>query len=141
MVKNARILNKLARGKEADPMTVLQRKFKLARNAKKIKIYFNLLINLLRRPRTYRTRNLYSFKIQKLFDNPYIRIERLNYLENVTGIISAPEIYLSSQLAAQLENLRPVRIDLQGFDALITTCPLNLSVLTISQYSSKLFTT
>ena len=70
--------------------------------------------------------DLKSFQIKDLYDNPYIRVERLDYLESVTGIISAPDIFMASQLAAQLPSLRPVRIDLHGFDALITTCPLNI---------------
>ena len=55
-----------------------------------------------------------------------MRIERLDYLQHVTGIVSAPDIFLATQLAAQLPKLRPVRIDLREFDALITTCPLNI---------------
>lgn len=126
MIHNARILNSLALGRRERPTTLLQRKFKLARKAKNLSTYFQLLINILRRPRTYRLRDLNSFQLQDLYDNPYVRIERLDYLENVTGIVSAPDIFLATQLAAQLPNLRPVRIDLRGFDALITTCPLNI---------------
>ena len=33
---------------------------------------------------------------------------------------------MGSRAAARLPNQRPVRIDLRGFDALITTCPLNI---------------
>ena len=127
MIHNARILNSLALGRRERPTTALQRKFKLARKAKNLSAYLRLLINILRRPRTYKTRDLNSFSLQDLYDNPYVRIERLDYLECVTGIVSAPDIFLATQLAAQLPNLRPVRIDLRGFDALITTCPLNIS--------------
>ena len=127
MIHNARILNSLALGRRERPTTILQRKFALARKAKAWGNNFRFLINLLIRPRAYRTRDLYSFRIRELYDNPYLRIERLDYLECVTGIVSAPELYLSSQLAAGLKTQRPVRIDLLGFDALITTCPLNIS--------------
>ena len=127
MIHNARILNSLALGRRERPTTVLQRKFKLARKAKRWGNYLHLVGNLLRRPRKYRTRDLNRFQLQELYDNPYVRIERLDYLECVTGIISAPDIFLATQLAAQLPSLRPVRIDLSGFDALITTCPLNIS--------------
>jgi len=127
MIHNARILNSLALGRRERPKTILQRKFSLARKAEALVNYLRFLIKLLIRPRTYRTRNLYSFRIQDLYDNPYLRVERLDYLEDVTGIVSAPELYLSSQLAADLKTQLPVRIDLQGFDALITTCPLNIS--------------
>ncbi|QNJ18461.1 putative alpha-glycosyltransferase/ family 4 [Synechococcus sp. A18-25c] len=127
MIHNARILNSLALGRRERPTTVLERKFKLARKAKRWGNYLRLIGNLLRRPRQYKAKELNSFRLQELYDNPYVRIERLDYLECVTGIVSAPELYLSTQLAAQLPKLRPVRIDLRGFDTLITTCPLNIS--------------
>ena len=126
MIHNARILNSLALGRRERPTTVLQRKFKLARKVKQWGNYLWLIVNLLRRPRKYRARDLNGFQLQELYDNPYVRIERLDYLESVTGIVSAPELYLATQLAAQLPNLRPVCIDLRGFDALVTTCPLNI---------------
>ena len=126
MIHNARILNSLALGRRERPATALQRKFKVARKARSLRAYFRLLINILRRPRTYKLRDLNSFQLKDLYDNPYVRIERLDYLQHVTGIVSAPDIFLATQLAAQLPKLRPVRIDLREFDALITTCPLNI---------------
>ena len=134
MIHNARILNSLALGRRERPTTALQRKFKLARKAKNIGTYLRLLINILRRPRVYKLRDLNSFQLQDLYDNPYVRIERLDYLEHVTGIVSAPDIFLASQLASQLSNLRPVCIDLREFDALITTCPLNIKPHNISTF-------
>ena len=134
MIHNARILNSLALGRRERPTTALQRKFKLARKAKNIGTYLRLLINILRRPRIYKLRDLNSFQLQDLYDNPYVRIERLDYLEHVTGIVSAPDIFLASQLASQLSNLRPVCIDLREFDALITTCPLNINPYNISTF-------
>ena len=68
--------------------------------------------------------DLKSFQIKDLYDNPYIRVERLDYLESITGIVSALDSGVSTCCAAS--SLRPVRIDLHGFDALITTCPLNI---------------
>ena len=127
MIHNARILNSLALGRRERSTSILERKFALARKANKWKNYLRYLVNLIIRPRVYQTRNLYSFRINELYDNPYLRVERLDYLECVTGILSAPELYLSSQLAADLKTQQPVRIDLRGFDALITTCPLNIS--------------
>ena len=134
MIHNARILNSLALGRRERPTTALQRKFKLARKAKNIGTYLRLFINILRRPRVYKLRDLNSFQLQDLYDNPYVRIERLDYLEYVTGIVSAPDIFLASQLASQLPNLRPVCIDLREFDALITTCPLNIKPHNISTF-------
>ena len=127
MIQNARILSSLAQGRLNQPLNALQRKFRLARKTKDFRTFLRLLINILRRPRRYKSRDLNHFHLKELYDNPYVRVERLNYLENVTGIVSAPEIYFASQIAAELPNQRPVRIDLNGFDALITTCPLNIS--------------
>ena len=126
MIRNARILNSLALGRRERPTTALQRKFKLARKIRNLGTYIRLLTHILRRPRTYKLRDLNSFQLGDLYDNPYVRIERLDYLEHVTGIVSAPDIFLATQLAAQLPDLRPVHIDLREFDALITTCPLNI---------------
>ncbi|WP_115131517.1 glycosyltransferase [Synechococcus sp. N26] len=127
MIQNARILSSLAQGRLDQPLNIWQRKFRLARKTKNFGAYFRLLINIVRRPRSYKSRDLNHFHLKELYDNPYVRVERLSYLENVAGIVSAPEIYLASQLAAELATQRPVRIDLSGFDALITTCPLNIS--------------
>ena len=126
LIRNARILDSLAQGQRDLITNPLQRKFKLALKAIKVKPYLRLLINVLRRPRTYKSNELKKLRVKDLYDNPYIRIERLDYLQYVNGIVSAPELYMASQLAAHLPSQRPVRIDLHGFDTLITTCPLNI---------------
>ena len=125
MIHNARILNSLALGRRERPTTILQRKFALAARPKRGNTPLSYQF-------TNQTQGIphsgsHSFRIQELYDNPYLRIERSDYLECITGIVSAPELYLSSQLAAGLKTQRPVRIDLRGFDTLITTCPLNIS--------------
>ena len=112
MIHNARILNNLAQGRRDPPINSLQTQFRLARKARKLGPYFRFLVNILRRPRRYKSRELNSFELKELYDNPYIRVERLSYLECVTGIVSAPELF-ASQLAAELPNLRPVTIDLE----------------------------
>ena len=138
MIRNARILNDLAQGRRDPPISALQRKFRLARKAKKLAPYFRYFLNILRRPRKYKLRDLNSFSLEELYDNPYIRVERLSYLECVTGIVSAPEVFLASQLAAELPTPRPVHIDLSGFDALVTTCPLNISPQNVSIFAQTI---
>ena len=127
LIRIARILNSLAQGQRDLTTSPIQRKFKPLLKALKLKPYLRFLINILRRPRNYKSFELKKFQLEELYDNPYVRVERLDYLKCVTGVISAPELYMASQLAAHLSVQRPVRIDLQGFDALITTCPLNIS--------------
>ena len=124
MIHNARILNSLALGRRERSTTALQRKFKLARKLSNLSRYIQLIINILRRPRMQAS-NLNSFKFETF-------TTILTY-ESSTGLPRARDRYrerarhfLATQLAAQRPNLRPVRIDLRGFDALITTCPINI---------------
>ena len=116
LIRIARILNSLAQGQRDLTTSPIQRKFKPLLKALKLKPYLRFLINILRRPRNYKSFELKKFQLEELYDNPYVRIERLDYLKCVTGVISAPELYMASQLAAHLSVQRPVRIDLQGFD-------------------------
>ena len=47
-------------------------------------------------------------------------------MHDLEGIVSAPGIFFASQSAAMLSKQKPVTVDLHGFDALLTTCPLNI---------------
>ena len=93
MIYNARILNNLVKGRIDIPLNAIERKFILARKTKKLISYFRLILNILRRPRNYKASELKSFHLKDLYDNPYVRIERLDYLEHVTGIVSAPDLF------------------------------------------------
>ena len=136
IIHKGRILNSFANGER--PTSVLERKFRLAGHAKQLTNKFighlRLFIKLMRKPKTYKTTDISSFVIDDLYDDPNLRIQRLDYMKNVTGIVSAPEIFLSSKLAAKLPRLQSVRIDLDGFDALITTCPINIQPLNLPRF-------
>ena len=136
IIHKGRILNSFANGER--PTSVLERKFRLAGHAKRLTNKFighlRLFIKLMRKPKTYKTTDISSFVIDDLYDDPNLRIQRLDYMKNVTGIVSAPEIFLSSKLAAKLPRLQSVRIDLDGFDALITTCPINIQPLNLPRF-------
>ena len=80
---------------------------------------------------SFRLKELRSFRLSELSDNPNLRINRLDYLQDVEGIVSLDDVYEASQLSALKKQLKPVSIDLQGFDAFITCCPLNLKPLNI----------
>ena len=75
---------------------------------------------------SFHSRELKSFRLSELSDNPNLRISRLDYLQNVEGIVSLDDVYEVSQLAALRKQRKPVILDLDGFDAFITCCPLNL---------------
>ena len=126
MIRSARILSDLAHGQRGRQPTLWERRLELARQAKRWKDRFNVANKLIRRPRRYRPRHLHQFRLDALYDSPYPRVERLSYLQDVTGIVSAPELYSATQLAARLKRQKPVEVDFRGFDALLTTCPLNI---------------
>ena len=75
---------------------------------------------------SFKQKELKSFRLSELSDNPNLRINRLDYLQDVEGIVSLDDVYEASQLAAFRMHRKPVNIDLKGFDAFITCCPLNL---------------
>ena len=75
---------------------------------------------------SFRYKEMKSFHLSTLSDNPNLRINRLDYLQDVDGIVSLDDVYEASQVAALRRQRKPVSIDLQGFDAFITCCPLNL---------------
>jgi glycosyltransferase involved in cell wall biosynthesis len=66
-----------------------------------------------------------TIHIQSQIDNPYLRHERLGYLENINGLLWARRIFFFSMWKSKQKE-GPISIDLQGFDALFTTCPLNI---------------
>lgn len=126
MIRQARVLNDLANGSRERKQSFLENKLSLARQFQRWREYCILINQFIRRPRVYRARDLQHFRLSGLFDSPYPRVERLDYLDHIKGIVSAPDLYRSSQLAARMSAQRSVEIDLCGFDAFITTCPLNI---------------
>ena len=66
-------------------------------------------------------------ELASLFDSPYSRVERLLYLEDLTGILCARNVFVNSFRAALGKNSKPIRIELGDFDGLVTTCPLHVT--------------
>lgn len=127
IIRNARVLDSLARGQSSKPPNILLHKLRLTSLSAHLERTLTLFVELLKRPRRYHNRNLYQFRLDLLLDSPYPRLERLSYLKDLEGIVCAFRLFLSSQLAAGLRQQKPVHIDLRGFDALITSCPLNIA--------------
>ncbi len=126
IIQSSKVLNSLATGREPDDSIWIEGKSSLFRKARRI---FKLLLNaweLLRRPRKYKRNQVREIHLNTLFDNPNLRHERLGYLNNVEGLLCARKVFFASQIAALLKRQKPVQIDLEGFDAFITSCPLNI---------------
>ena len=70
----------------------------------------------------------------KQYHSPYLKLHRLTYLNNIKGFICARRIYYSSKIKSKLGFNSPIKIDLKGFDAFISTSPLNIRPLNVDTY-------
>ena len=129
LIQTAVLLESLARGQQITKTSHLERRFGFIRRFITWRNRFLLAISMLQRPRTYKKTDTKKISLKKLFDNPYLRMERLSYLHHLEGIVTAPGIFMACQTAAMLNEQKPVRVDVSDFDVLLTSCPLNLSPL------------
>ena len=116
LIQMSVLLDSLAYGRQTRETSYLERRFRWARILIAGLNQLLLLKVWLSRPRRYRSVDMLQMPLAELDDNPYLRMERLSYLQDVTGIVSAPGIYLASQSAAMLEEQKPVTIDCSGFE-------------------------
>ena len=105
-----------------------------------------LLLNIISKLRTYIKHYILSVRLRfypkrKLLyinniqnKSPYFKLKRLSYLTNVKGFICAKRIYYSSTIRSILGFTSPLKIDLKGFDAYISTSPLNIRPINVDTY-------
>lgn len=84
------------------------------------------LITILFPRRHFDLSRLKTLPIHGIYDNPYLQSERLAYLQNVDGIICANDLFVHSFRLAQHKQGHRLRLDLNGFDGLVCTCPINI---------------
>ena len=104
----------------------IAQKNRIIKNLIKIWIFIQGIPSQVLIKRRYRLNNLRKINLHDLHDSPYERQERLSYLENLDGIICAKHLYLNVFKSALMRKQTPVKIELGGFDALVTTAPLNV---------------
>ena len=96
----------------------------------RLMLYWNQLRELparLRLRRRYAIDQLRRIRLHDLEDSPYLRQERLSYLEDVDGIVCARYLYLNASRLALGRRPTPLRMDLgRQFDGLVTTAPINV---------------
>jgi glycosyltransferase involved in cell wall biosynthesis len=130
LVFSARVLEALNRGFK--PTLIPLASTKLARKSglvrKVLKLWGGLmeLGDLLMR-KHYDLKGVRRVELATLYDNPYSRIERLLYLDELSGVLCARNVFVNSFRAALGKRSQPIRIQLGDFDGLVTTCPLHLS--------------
>jgi glycosyltransferase involved in cell wall biosynthesis len=128
----ARVLEALNRGFNPTliPLasTALAKKSRLVQKALKAWTCLMELPNYLILKRRYQLNRSKKVNLLGLFDNPYARLERLSYLEDLSGIVCARNVFINSYRAALGEASKPIKLQLGSFDGLVTTCPLHISV-------------
>ena len=125
LIRNARVLNALSAGSLSENEPWIVRYFPLVRNWNSLRNQINKLSAILFGSNHYSAKKIEPINIQSQIDNPYLRHERLGYLQNIDGILWARSIFFLSMWKAKLKK-GPISIDLNDFDALFTTCPLNI---------------
>lgn len=81
----------------------------------------------LRLRRRYALEQLRQISLHDLEDSPYLRQERLSYLQDVDGIVCARYLYLNASRLALSRRPTAVHMDLGSeFDGLVTTAPINV---------------
>ena len=131
MIFSARVLESLNSGKEVDFSTKQQQllaQVPLFKNLKKLQTKLHELARTLFPKRRFDPGNLKAIPVQNIFDNPYLQSERLGYLQDVKGLICASDIFVHSFRLAQQRSGHALRLDLHGFDGVVTTCPLNMDI-------------
>ncbi len=134
IIHSSKVLGSLTTGIDYSELKWFEKKFSIAN---KINKFWNLLIEIIewiRRPRYYRQKEINQINLSSLFDNPNLRQERLSYLQDVEGILCAKKVFHASQIAALLNIQKPVKIDLNGFDVFITSCPLNIKPINVPRF-------
>ena len=129
IIHSARILDALVHGERGRAPHWIENKLPLVRKLFHWLRQIDDALEFVRRPRHYKTSKLNLISFDELQDNPYLRHERLDYLRYCKGLICAKRIYFATQVAALMKRQRPVTIDLEGFDAFLTCCPLNIKPL------------
>ncbi len=125
MIFSARVLESMKSGKEANIDAKQQQFLQRIPLFKRLKKLRKLIDTIFPKSR-FDQRDLKTIPIQEIFDNPYLQSERLGYLQGAKGLICASHIFMHSFRLAQQRSGHVLRLDLQGFDGVITTCPLNM---------------
>jgi glycosyltransferase involved in cell wall biosynthesis len=127
----SRVLDSLANGYES-PLSRGSEQIRLGTRNRYIAQVFRLVKMLFRFFDIVKLR--FSFSLSKLpsvrladaVDNPYLRLERLQYLSDIDGILCARYFYLNHYRAGSRKKPRPIQLELAGFHAVISTSPSNI---------------
>ena len=75
---------------------------------------------------TYNERNSLRVKFLNKEDNPYLRIEKLSFMKNISGFVCFPNFGFLSDFISVFPIRQTIKVNLKSFDILLTSAPLNL---------------
>ena len=95
---------------------------------KKNKLLFNFLfiINIFLKSNKYNKKNTVKIKLNHKDDNPYLKFEKLSFMQNISGFLAAPDISKNLKYKSFLPLKNKIQFDLDYFDCYLTSEPLNL---------------
>ena len=76
--------------------------------------------------KSYNPSNSLKVNFSNKRENPYLKLERTSYLRYVEGFYLAPNIYKYCLFSSLLPFNNQIKIDIENFDAIISSAPLNL---------------
>ena len=89
-------------------------------------MYLINIFNAILESNTYKSNNVMPIKFNYKLDNPYLKFERLLFMNKISGFISMPNISNLLKYRSLLPIKNKIKIDLDDFDLFITSEPLNL---------------
>ena len=86
IIQSSRVLDQLAHGKRVTVNPWLN-KTSIGRKIIAWSQRLENILDIIKRPHNYTKHKILQIRLDILFDNPYLRNDRLSYLENITGLI------------------------------------------------------
>ena len=75
---------------------------------------------------TYNERNSIKVRFLNKDDNPYLRVEKLSFMKNISGFVCLPNFGFLSDFISVLPVRQTIKVNLKSFDIFISSAPLNL---------------
>ena len=75
---------------------------------------------------SYTERNSLKVKFLNKEDNPYLRMEKLSFIKNISGFVCLPNFGFLSDFISVFPIRQTIKVNLKSFDVFIASAPLNL---------------
>ncbi len=75
---------------------------------------------------SYNDRNSLKVRFLNREDNPYLRVEKLSFIKNISGFVCLPNFGFLSDFISVFPVRQTIKVNLTSFDVFISSAPLNL---------------